>query len=66
VVNRGDALIFGDDADLDQITCAFVNPLTAVGLFQSALDHGAKAFVNTAANSQVGVMLNRLAAKGGI
>lgn len=42
-----------------------MNPLTAIGLLESGKELGAKAFVNSAANSQLGLMLNRLAQQQG-
>lgn len=44
----------------------FVNPLTALGLIETAKSNGSKALVHTAAASQLGQMLNKVAKQEGV
>ncbi len=56
----------GKDVPPEQAATALVNPLTALALLELTRQHRAKAFVSTAAASQVGRMLLRLANDRGI
>jgi NADPH:quinone reductase-like Zn-dependent oxidoreductase len=55
-----------DELPLDQAAAAFVNPLTVVGFFDEVSAGSHKAIVLTAAASQVGRMVNRVARLRGI
>ncbi len=53
------------DLDIEQGATLLVNPLTAVGLLDEATKRGAKAVIQTAAASQAGRMIIRLALDAG-
>jgi NADPH:quinone reductase-like Zn-dependent oxidoreductase len=55
-----------DELPLDQAAAAFINPLTVVGFFDEVSAGSHKAIVLTAAASQVGRMVNRVARLRGI
>lgn len=50
------------DLPIEDAASFFINPFTAVALFDTARQEGAKAFVHTAAASQLGQMMVKLAA----
>lgn len=52
-----------DDIPIEDCASFFVNPYTAVGLLDIAKQCGSNAFVHTAAASQLGQMMNKLAIK---
>jgi NADPH:quinone reductase-like Zn-dependent oxidoreductase len=56
----------GADVPAEQAATALVNPLTALALLELARQHRARAIVSTAAASQVGRMLLRLANARGV
>jgi len=52
-----------DDVPIEDCASFFVNPYTAVGILDTAKQNGSNAFVHTAAASQLGQMMNKLAIK---
>ena len=50
-----------DDVPIEDCASFFVNPYTAVGILDTAKQNGSNAFVHTAAASQLGQMMNKLA-----
>ena len=54
------AFAMPDDLPVEAAASFFVNPYTAYGIFDTAKSHGAKAFIHTAAASQLGQMLVKL------
>lgn len=52
--------------DRDSAACAFVNPLTALALMEPISKGKFKSFVQTAAASQLGRMIQKLAKKAGV
>jgi NADPH:quinone reductase-like Zn-dependent oxidoreductase len=57
------AILLPSDAELQQSACLFVNPFTCFGLLRNAQSYGAKAIINTAANSALGTMIFKLFSK---
>lgn len=55
-----------EDLPIEDAASFFVNPYTAVGILDTAKKEGAKAFVHTAAASQLGQMMVKLAPSEGI
>ncbi|EAS04617.1 zinc-binding dehydrogenase family oxidoreductase (macronuclear) [Tetrahymena thermophila SB210] len=66
VVSEENAILLGDDVDLDSAACGFINPLTSQGLVLQAINHNAKGIVNLAAQSTIGKMINDLAFVSGL
>jgi len=50
-----------DDIPIEDCASFFVNPYTAVGILDTAKQNGSNVFVHTAAASQLGQMMNKLA-----
>jgi len=62
VVARADnVIIFADNVDYLDICGAFVNPLTAIGLIDTAVYYNSVNVINNACDSSVGRMLCRVA-----
>ena len=61
VTNASDTIIMPDDVDLEQAACAFVNPLTALGLMDSVEDLGCQTFIASACNSALAKMFCKIA-----
>ena len=61
-----DCLVLPDGTDPVDCSSCFVNPLTVLGMLETAKREGHSAIVNTAAASQLGQMLNRVCLKDGI
>jgi len=59
-------MILSDDADLEQAACAYINPLTSLGLIDVAESQGAKTIINSACNSALGKMIAKVAQKKGL
>jgi NADPH2:quinone reductase len=55
-----------DDLPVEDAASFFVNPYTVVGILDTAKEQGAKAMIHTAAASQLGQMLVKLAPKEGM
>lgn len=55
-----------DEIPMDQAATMIINPLTAVGMVERAIDGGHKAIIQTAACSQVGKMVQVLAKRKNI
>ena len=67
VANAKTAITITDKkVDLDHACCFFVNPATAIGLLERLKELKAKTVLMTAAASQLGKMLIRLAPEYGI
>jgi NADPH2:quinone reductase len=60
-VNKKDIIVLPDNFSTTQGPVAYVNPITAYGLVDVVKSHNTKAFVSTAANSSIGIMINKLA-----
>ncbi len=56
-----DCILLDEEMPDDQAACFAVNPFTAYGLFEIVKSSGAKAFIQNAANGQVGKFLRILA-----
>lgn len=61
-----DIILLKDEMDMDQAACFTVNPLTAYGLFEIALQHKSKAIIQNAAGGQVAAFIRKMAADNGI
>src|SRR5258707_14009529 len=59
-VKAADCLVLPAGAKAEDGASAFVNPLTALGMVETARTEGHKGLVHTAAASNLGQMLNRL------
>lgn len=66
VFRAEDCLVVPEDLDPADAATAFINPLTALGIIETARRHGYKALINTAAASNVGRMLLRLCKEEGL
>jgi NADPH:quinone reductase-like Zn-dependent oxidoreductase len=55
-----------DDLPVEDAASFFVNPYTAIGILDTAQQEGSPAFVHTAAASQLGQMMVKLAASQGV
>ncbi|SDO74949.1 NADPH2:quinone reductase [Lutimaribacter pacificus] len=66
VFSASSCLELPDDVTLEDGAAAFVNPLTALGLLETAKAEGHKALINTAAASNIGHMLIRLCHEDGL
>ena len=65
-VRAADCLVLPDGTDPVQCASCFVNPLTVLGMIETAHREGHTAIVNTAAASQLGQMFNRVCLMDGI
>jgi NADPH2:quinone reductase len=65
-VRAADCLILPAGIKPEEAASAFVNPLTALGMVETARREGHKGLVHTAAASNLGQMLNRLCQADGI
>mmetsp|Transcript_31528 Transcript_31528/g.38554 ORF Transcript_31528/g.38554 Transcript_31528/m.38554 type:complete len:356 (-) Transcript_31528:56-1123(-) len=54
------------DLPIEDAASFFVNPYTAIGILDTARSYGSKAFVHTAAASQLGQMMVKLAKQEGV
>jgi NADPH2:quinone reductase len=54
-------IVHEENVDLLQASMAVANPLTAIGLIDQVEKHGAKAFIQTGANSATGKIIYRIA-----
>lgn len=61
MIHWQDCLIIDDNIPLEQAATFCINPFTAYALFQIVLNKGAKAFIQNAANGQVGEFLRSFA-----
>lgn len=61
VANRNDIIILKDDMDMEQAACFTVNPFTAYGMFDIALQREAKAIIQNAAGGQVASFIRSMA-----
>ena len=66
IINAKDVLMLPDDMSPATGAAAFINPLTALGMVETMRRENHTAIVHTAAASNLGQMLNRLALKDGI
>ena len=66
IVNARACMILPDDVTAEQGASAFVNPMTALGFVETMKREGHKAIVHTAAASNLGQMLVRIAQEDGI
>lgn len=66
IVNLDEALILNDEVDLLNGCLMSCNPFTAVGVVETAINLGAKAFAVTTGNSNVGIQINRVAVDKGL
>mmetsp|Transcript_32082 Transcript_32082/g.75294 ORF Transcript_32082/g.75294 Transcript_32082/m.75294 type:complete len:393 (-) Transcript_32082:15-1193(-) len=62
----GGALPLPASLPMEDACAFFINPFTVIGILDTARSLGAKAFINTAAASQQGLMLARYSALNGI
>ncbi|QDW38031.1 zinc-binding dehydrogenase [Bradyrhizobium sp. KBS0727] len=65
-VRAADCLVLPAGIKPEEAASAFVNPLTALGMVETARREGHKGLVHTAAASNLGQMLNRLCQADGI
>ncbi|WP_199500185.1 zinc-binding dehydrogenase [Methylovirgula sp. 4M-Z18] len=65
-VRAADCLILPAGIRSEEAASAFVNPLTALGMLETARREGHKGLVHTAAASNLGQMLNRLCQADGV
>ncbi len=66
IANVADIIILKDLMNLDQGACFTVNPTTAYGLFEIALQYEAKAIIQNAAGSQVASFIRKMAEENNI
>lgn len=66
LVRAGACMVLPDDVTAEQGAAAFVNPLTALGFVETMRREGHSAIVHTAAASNLGQMLVRIAREDGI
>jgi len=66
IANSTEAIMLSDDADLEQASCGYVSPVTALGLVEIAEDHDAKVVINTAAYSTIGKNILKVCEEKGI
>ena len=66
IVNARACMILPDDVTAEQGASAFVNPMTALGFVETMKREGHKAIVHTAAASNLGQMLVRIAQEDGV
>jgi len=62
----GSVFSMPQDLPTEDVAAFFVNPYTAIGIIDTAKSQGAKAFVHTAAASQLGQMIVKLAPSEGV
>ncbi|SEE12864.1 zinc-binding dehydrogenase [Bradyrhizobium erythrophlei] len=65
-VRAADCLVLPAGIKSEEAASAFVNPLTALGMVETARREGHKGLVHTAAASNLGQMLNRLCQADGV
>jgi NADPH:quinone reductase len=66
LVDARSAMLLPDGASAEEGASAFVNPMTALGFVETMRQEGHKAIVHTAAASNLGQMLVRIAQEDGI
>lgn len=66
VANIQDIILLKDDMDMDQAACFTVNPLTAYGLMEIALQYNASAIIQNASGGQVASFIRKMATISGI
>lgn len=66
IINAKDVLVLPDDMPAATGAAAFINPLTALGMVETMRRENHTAIVHTAAASNLGQMLNRLALRDGV
>lgn len=66
IASIDDCILLDEEMPDDQAACFAVNPFTAYGLFEMVKTSGAKAFIQNAANGQVGKYLRILAKRENI
>lgn len=66
LADKNEVIVVGDQLDAQQAATFFINPFTAWGLFDIALERESKAIIINAAGSQVAAFMVALAAKHGI
>jgi NADPH2:quinone reductase len=60
ITRDSDMIIFPDDYEMSDLSCAFINPLTSLGLISIAKQLSPKTLVNTGAASALGKMIIKL------
>ena len=66
VTDSNKCITLEDNVSFEQAASGVCNPMTALGLLEKVLDKKATAVIQTAANSQMGRMMNRLLRENGI
>ena len=66
IANIEDIIPLKDEMDMDQAACFTVNPFTAYGMFEIALQYESKAIIQNAAGSQVASFIRKMALVNGI
>lgn len=66
LANINDIIVLKDGMDMDQAACFTVNPITAYGLFDIALQYDAKSIIQNAAGGQVGNFIRQFAIENSI
>ncbi len=66
IAGINDIILLKDEMDLDQGACFTVNPFTAYGLFDIALQHNSKAIIQNGAGGQVADFVRKMAIDNGI
>jgi len=66
VARAENVIIFPDNVDYLDICGAFVNPLTAIGLIDTAIYYNANYIINNACESAVGRMICKVAHDRGL
>lgn len=66
VAKTDDIIVLKDDMDMDQAACFTVNPVTAYGLFDIALQYDAKCIIQNASGGQVASFIRDLAHENNI
>lgn len=61
IANKVDVIVLKEDMDLDQAACLTVNPFTAWGMFDIALQREARSIIQNAAGSQVAGFIREIA-----
>lgn len=66
VVKTAEVVVLNDNTDLIKASILSCNPMTALGIVDTAVELNSKAFALTAANSNCGILINKIAKTKGI
>ncbi len=66
VANVEDIILIKDGMDMDQAACLTVNPFTAYGMFDIAIQYESRAIIQNAAGGQVAAFMRKMAMNNGV